>query len=533
MGSFFNGKHCCNTLKIRKEGIFMEINYVKILEAKSNRNYTTMATDSVVQFTKKAERILTESHDVISKHISDICKNPMGSSFIRYASVTDKLSADDIAVACESLSADDQYRPHLEAAMNYKRSNESLRNDSIYTLACARYVSACLYESTYLDEIELIGYNINTSPETIDRYSKLLSRIEIDEYDNVCMIFPDMLKKNTELILGLRIVVSGQIANMLISLPLVICKRLKYEGTPAQRRSFIKVIDSSIGEMKAYLKNGDSRHYNLYIGYLDNLYEAKKELMKTVTENCVSETIADMQPVVGYYEESIIEDPVGELEEVIASIVFDDDEEISMETMYRLARIERELETNYEVTTEGKINKIIQKGAAKIERGSAKLASKLDAQKKENDVTKTSLKKAASPFVNAINKTINDIKDMDNKERRERIITNEFKLKLTKNIEKGILIIAGAGAATAAFGPIAGAVVALIGVLTGIAVDKALDAKVKRMIIKELEEELAVVNEKLEDVRGDNNKEKKYQLIRIKKKLETDLERVKYNLKSS
>ena len=42
-----------------------------------------------------------------------------------------------------------------------------------------------------------------------------------------------------------------------------------------------------------------------------------------------------------------------------------------------------------------------------------------------------------------------------------------------------------------------------------------------------------VVNEKIEDSRGDENKAKKYELIRIKKKLENDLDRVKYRLKES
>ena len=46
-----------------------------------------------------------------------------------------------------------------------------------------------------------------------------------------------------------------------------------------------------------------------------------------------------------------------------------------------------------------------------------------------------------------------------------------------------------------------------------------------------MEDELEVVKEKIDDSRGDENKQKKYELMRIRNELQRQMDRVKYNLK--
>ena len=46
----------------------------------------------------------------------------------------------------------------------------------------------------------------------------------------------------------------------------------------------------------------------------------------------------------------------------------------------------------------------------------------------------------------------------------------------------------------------------------------------------ELEEELEIVNEKIEDSRGDEDKSKKYELMRVRSKLQKELDRINLGL---
>ncbi len=83
-----------------------------------------------------------------------------------------------------------------------------------------------------------------------------------------------------------------------------------------------------------------------------------------------------------------------------------------------------------------------------------------------------------------------------------------------------------ATAAIFSFGPIQGAVALVI----RYALKKNTTLSERRKIILELEEELEMVNEKIEDARGDNNKKAKYSLMRTRNELNNALKRIKYGL---
>ena len=70
-----------------------------------------------------------------------------------------------------------------------------------------------------------------------------------------------------------------------------------------------------------------------------------------------------------------------------------------------------------------------------------------------------------------------------------------------------------------------------ITILTSFAIDKHMDKKVKNQILQELENELEMVEEKIEDSRGDEDKSKKYELMRIRAKLKKDIDRIQLGLK--
>ena len=76
------------------------------------------------------------------------------------------------------------------------------------------------------------------------------------------------------------------------------------------------------------------------------------------------------------------------------------------------------------------------------------------------------------------------------------------------------------------FGPLAAA----IGYVGSIGVDKHLDAKERRAILRELDQELAIIDEKIDDAKAAGDNKQKYQLMRLKDKLENERKRVKFLL---
>lgn len=130
--------------------------------------------------------------------------------------------------------------------------------------------------------------------------------------------------------------------------------------------------------------------------------------------------------------------------------------------------------------------------------------------------------KAAENIEKLINYPINKIIKSDKAERKDRIIEGRWRLKIWKLIRKAIM----GRMLYVAFGPISAA----IGLIASVALDKKLDRRIRNDIVHEMETELRVVNEKIEDAKGENDKKEKYQLMRLKDKLEKDIQRVKYGL---
>jgi hypothetical protein len=67
--------------------------------------------------------------------------------------------------------------------------------------------------------------------------------------------------------------------------------------------------------------------------------------------------------------------------------------------------------------------------------------------------------------------------------------------------------------------------------LAGTALSKRTKEREKKRILLELETELKIVREKIEDAKGENEKQKKYQLMRIEADLEKEVMRIKHGMR--
>lgn len=417
-----------------------------------------------------------------------------------------------------------------------KNDINTIKEETLHDLYTYRANKDCIFESALADDMDVIIYNIDYNPETISDYELIARQIRMSHTTEYVSSFPGLLTKNTLLVTSMSCTLSGNLIDLITSLPIVIADKLvELKTSKSVIKTYIKMLDKQKATIYKELKNGDKRKYVVYKEYLRKLNMASDIFNKYL--GVLKESIAEMQPDIVHYDECCVEDIVAELEETIANMVFDDKEEFDEEVIENLTRLEFQLNHAYSMqdlilTEESKAVKKSVHAANKIQVAGRKALNKGRTFVKNVKRVATPINKIADPFVNAINNTLDKIKKMDYDERRNRIITGQYRFKLFNFISKGIMTIAGgkliAGAVAGA--SIVNPILTVIGTLAAIALDKKLDRKARQSVLNELEGELKLVNEKIDDAKGDNARKEKYELMRIKQKLEKDIERIKYRL---
>lgn len=183
-----------------------------------------------------------------------------------------------------------------------------------------------------------------------------------------------------------------------------------------------------------------------------------------------------------------------------------------------------EFDDDDELLESNKVAKGARSASRKVQKGTAKAIRNVGGTAHE---VKQAAHNAVDPMEKYLGQMMQKIKKADAAKRREIIVKGGVVPKVLRWIKRSIPIIAGA--AVGAHIPIA-AVASGIALLGFIASDKYLDAKEKRKILRELEDELEIVNEKIDDSRSDSNKQKRYELIRIRNNLKRTQDRIRYNL---
>lgn len=139
----------------------------------------------------------------------------------------------------------------------------------------------------------------------------------------------------------------------------------------------------------------------------------------------------------------------------------------------------------------------------------------------------TNVSKAIDPMEKFVISTKEKIRKADSAQRRNIILRGGIMPKVMRWLKRAIPISAGLVAGQAI--PIT-SVISVIAFIGWFATDKYLDTRERNRIMKELEDEIEIVNEKIEDARGDVNKQKKYELMRIRNKLNRTRDKIRYHL---
>lgn len=264
---------------------------------------------------------------------------------------------------------------------------------------------------------------------------------------------------------------------------------------------FMKVCDKIVTSIIEPMKDSFTIKWGvggLYIICTEWIYDAKT----------IDKEIKSLESKVGPIKESFEDDEFDDLEDQLDDIFNDLDEED---------------EFVVEGTKADNRRKKVNVTANKIKSKAHKLKDKAKNAGQAPKAALHQVNKAGKALDDAATNTVNKAKDTYRNDIREEIIEDKTRVKLFRIIRKGI----GIGAATMV-NPAVGAITAL----TSYALGKKVKEKERRRILHELNEELEIVNEKIDDARGDSNKEKKYQLMRIRNQLNRDIKRIQYRVKS-
>lgn len=168
-----------------------------------------------------------------------------------------------------------------------------------------------------------------------------------------------------------------------------------------------------------------------------------------------------------------------------------------------------------------------RRATRKIATKSERAANKVSGVGKNTKEVGDNLGKAAAPWAKFVQDAYDKYKKADKEERRNVVLKGGLVNKLIHYLKRGCTAyIAGGAVGLVAGGPLGAIIGMIIGFLGSIAVDRELDNKERAKILKELEDELEIVKEKIEDSKYNDDKSKKYELMRIRANLEKEIDRI-------
>lgn len=270
---------------------------------------------------------------------------------------------------------------------------------------------------------------------------------------------------------------------------------------------------------------------------LENLYSLKgymKEVLDSTYDAVREEAVAPSTTDTGFNPDpfdigSLTPFPVGnrKVNSVFCDILKAETDEEITEALIHFAKVSKGINEAYEVITEGKVAKVARSASDKAERKFS-----VSAMKDKTDTVKTAVKRTTDPMEKFIEQQWDKVREKDANERRNIILKGNTMsgtiAKITRWIKRSIPIIA-----LGVVGQVvpAAAIISGITFLGYVCTDKYLDRRERTKLLQEIEDEIQLVNEKIDDSRGDDNKQNKYELMRIRNQLKRTQDKIRFGLK--
>ena len=294
----------------------------------------------------------------------------------------------------------------------------------------------------------------------------------------------------------------------------------KYKSDVAMETTYIE-LSEDFNNLETLLKDQPD---NVIEYTINELYH-----MNNLLEYFIDSRLANREPK----EEDLYVKAIERFNTLIESIFLDEsDEDINVKDMIELYKVTEAL-CEYESTMEAS-SRIITKGTEKVTKSIGNASAKshgISSSSSKMGQIKRGAKIIDDRASDAINRKLDDIMNFTRDQKREKLITGKNTVKLGKCLKTLIKVAVSAAAMKAWQGPVVGTITTVVGLLAARALSKRTEEREKKRILLELETELNIVKEKIEDAKGDNAREQKYQLMRIQANLEKEIMRIKHGMR--
>lgn len=305
----------------------------------------------------------------------------------------------------------------------------------------------------------------------------------------------------------------------------------KIKNTIRSEANYDKYSDLPTMKSLGYVKNILQTEYSdddALLSSIDDIFNSIESELEDILDNYKIEQISEMgcnPNLFNAYQMTPFDVGSRSVMNVLTNIAMATNDEQITEALLEFGRMETACNVmGPSILTEGK--GAIAKKAREMAHTSNKFVNgKLkQTQRASNDV-KVAVKKTVEPMERFIESIITKMRKADFDERRDIVLSNRVIPKVMRWLKRVIaLLVIGR------FGDI-GAIISAISLITWIVTDKHFDKQTRAKLLRELEDEKKIVDEKIEDAKGDENKQKKYELMRIQSKLNHDIEKIKLRLK--
>jgi len=207
-----------------------------------------------------------------------------------------------------------------------------------------------------------------------------------------------------------------------------------------------------------------------------------------------------------------------------ATNMFFDDNEITMEQFVEFTRDCVKFEYIDNVMEGTNSRKMTKKAEKKLR----KINNKVNGHR---DTVVKNMKRVDDKVSDIANRKLDDIINTGKDMKRDKILQGRPQFKLSNFIKSSITSLGAATGAAALFGPATAAVIVAIGLLCRKELMNRTEKREKKRILLDLETDLKICKEKIEDAKSENDKKKKYQLMRIESALQKEITRIKYGLR--
>ena len=298
--------------------------------------------------------------------------------------------------------------------------------------------------------------------------------------------------------------------------------REEFDKASASESEFVAKVDDLIADVVKIEKSGNSEDSRKQLHDLKEKLKEYEGIAKEKSYDDALDHLQDLREAIDAVDSDFEE--YGEFDFASSNIFMEDLSAVKQ----KFAEKKDEIKDKFDGKKKDKVEKPKEDLPTKIQNKALDKAAKSSEKAAERDEKNQKLKNAANAVaeqpkkvVGDIQKTIDEFDKMDDNRRKEFLLKPGYRHKIFKNF-KVALMYGAAAQMKLSFVPI---------LMVFRHLSKTKDKRIRNELSMELENEIKICEEKINDANSAGDNDKKYQLMRIRDKLNAERTRVRLNSK--